>query len=151
GVVADHAAEVGPAGGGDIGTELQAVDRECAVQLVEHQAGLHAGGEPLRIDAEELVEILAAVDDDAGADGLARETGAAAARRDRHVHFKGDLDGGMEILKSTRNDDAERLDLVDAGVGAVELTTGAVEADLALEMAVQMLGERLPLVLGEVG
>src|SRR5262249_30166448 len=118
-VVADHAAQVGPAGGGHVGAELQAVRRQLAVELIEDHTRLHAGRAAGGINGEDLVEVLAAVDDDAGADGLAREAGAAAARGDGHAHLGGDLDGGVKVLRGPRQDDAERLDLVDAGVGAV--------------------------------
>ena len=38
-----------------------------AVELVEHDAGLHAGDRGRRVDVEDLVEVLAAIEDDAGA------------------------------------------------------------------------------------
>ena len=60
---------------------------------------------------------------------------------DRHVHLGGDLHGGDEVLGGLRDDDAERLDLVDAGVGAVELRRAGVEADLAANVLAEMLGQ----------
>src|SRR5262249_40888479 len=57
GVVADHAAEVGPAGGGDVGAELQVVRSEGAVELIENDAGLHADRAAGRVDVENLVEV----------------------------------------------------------------------------------------------
>ena len=50
-----------------------------------------------------------------------------------------------------RHDDAERLDLVDAGVGAVEAARGGVEADLAGQVLAQVAGEAVAAEFGEVG
>ena len=64
--------------------------RSCAARArlsVEDDAGLDAGGARDRVDVEDGVEVFAAIEDDAGADRLAGQAGAAAARRDRHVHF----------------------------------------------------------------
>src|SRR5262249_52888521 len=87
GVVADHAAEVGPAGGGGVGAELQAVAGRGAVELVEDDAGLDAGRPGNGVEVENGVEVLAAIENDAGPDRLAGEAGAAAAGRDRHAHL----------------------------------------------------------------
>ncbi len=151
GVVAHQAAEVGAAGGGDVGAELQVVVAEDAVEGVEHDAGLDprdAGG---GVDVEDGVEVLAAVEHDAGADGLAGEAGAATARGDGDAHGRGDLDGGDDVLGGARDDDAERLDLVDTGVGGVELARGGVEANLALEVGAEVAGEFVALLVEEVG
>ena len=96
GVIADHAAEVGPARSGNVGTEHQAVRRQGAVELIENNARLHAGSLARGIDVEDLVEVLAAIDDQPRADRLPRQASAAAARHDRHVHFQGDLHRGMQ-------------------------------------------------------
>ena len=135
GVVADHAAEVGPAGGGDVGAELQAVRRQAPVELVENDAGLHADRAAGRVDVEDRVQVLAAIDDDAGADRLARQAGAAAAGDDRDVASRRRSARADDVLGGLRHDDAERLDLVDAGVGAVEPARRGVEADLAVRRA----------------
>ena len=57
----------------------------------------------------------------------------------------------VATMSSTRarDDDAERLDLVDAGVGAVEAARGDVEADLAGEVLAQVPGEVVALLLEE--
>ena len=49
-VVADHAADVRAAAGGHVGPELQSVLRGRGIELVEHDAGLHARGARLGID-----------------------------------------------------------------------------------------------------
>ncbi len=54
-VVTDHAAKVGPARGGYIGAELQAVLRQLAIELVQYHARLHAGRALRRVDVENVV------------------------------------------------------------------------------------------------
>ena len=44
-----------------------------------------------------------------------------------------DRDRLLDVVARARHDHAERLDLVDAGVGRVERARDRVEADLALE------------------
>jgi hypothetical protein len=150
-VVADHPAEVGAAGRRDVGAELQAVPRQGAVEGVQDHAGLDARGPADGVDGQDGVEVLAAVEDDAGADGLARQAGTPAARGDRHAHLAGDLDRGDEVVGRARDDDAERLDLVDAGVGAVEAARQGVEADLAGQVLAQVAGQGFALQVGECG
>ena len=57
-----------------------------------------------------------------------------------------DLDGAHDVLARPRHDDAERLDLIDAGVGGVERARDRVEADLAgdllFELALQVQAQR---------
>jgi hypothetical protein len=55
------------------------------------------------------------------------------------------------VSGALRNDDAERLDLVDAGVGAIKATRNVVEADLAGEMLSQVTGQGVAPGSGEIG
>ena len=64
---------------------------------------------------------------------------------DRHVHLGRDLHGGDDVLGGFGNDDAERFDLVDAGVGAVETARRGIEAHLAGEVLAQVAGETVAL------
>src|SRR5262249_55452632 len=114
GVVADHAAEIGPAPGRHVRPELKVVLAELAVERVEHDTRLHACGAADRVDVEDVVQVLAAIEDDARPDRLARQARPAAAGRDGDAHLRGRLHGGDDVVDASRNDDAERLDLVDA-------------------------------------
>ena len=58
----------------------------------------------------------------------------------------GKLHRGLHIVGVARNDDAQRLDLVLAGVGAVEHTTVAVETHFAINNPFQLLDEFLRLL-----
>ena len=66
-------------------------------------------------------------------------------------HLAGHLHDGNDVLDRPRDDDAQRLDLVDAGVGAVELARSDVEADLAGDVLAQVAGEEGTLLFGERG
>ena len=48
-----------------------------------------------------------------------------------------------DVLARLRDDDAERLNLVDAGVGGVQRARDRVEADLALELGVELAAKPL--------
>src|SRR5262249_44022519 len=114
-VIADHAAEVGAARRGNVGPELQAVRGQGPVELIEHHTRLDTRRPPGRIDAEHLIDILAAIEHDTRTDGLSGETGAAAAGRYRNVHLGANLHRGVNVVHGLRDHDAERLDLIDAG------------------------------------
>ena len=149
-VVADHAAEGGPAGGGHVRPEGEAERRQLAVEAVEHHARLHPHPPAGHVDLADAVEVLGAVDDEARPDRLAGQAGAAAAGGDRHAELGRDLHGGDEVVGGAGHDDAERLDLVVAGVGGVQPAGGVVEPDLAGEVAAEVADERVPADGGEV-
>ena len=119
-VVGHHAADGGAARRRHVGREAQVVRAQRRVQLVEHHAGLDARPSLVGIDLEDAIQVLRGVEHEAGADRLAGLRRAAASRRDRHAVPRGDLDGAHHRLGRSRDDDAERLDLVDAGVGRIQ-------------------------------
>ena len=119
-VVADHAAQIRPVGRRYLGAELQALPCQRAVQLIENHARLDAGQAGSGIDGKNRVEILAAVENDSGTDGLSRQTRAAAAGRDRDVHLAGNLHGRDDVVHRSGNHHAQGLDLVDARIGTIE-------------------------------
>ncbi len=59
------------------------------------------------------------------------------------MHFQGDLHGHEQVLHRARNDDAGGINLVDAGVGAVQPARALVAAHLALDVQLQMLDQSL--------
>ena len=87
------------------------------------------------IDLEQPVHVLAGVDDERGADGLAALRRAGAARQDRHAGGDGDLGGADGLVGRARHDDAERLDLVDRRVRRIAAAAPGVEQHFARELA----------------
>src|SRR5439155_15809158 len=103
-----------------------------------------------RVDVEDSVEVLRAVDHQPRADRLAGQRRAAAAGDDRHLQLGCDLDGGDEVVPGPGDHDAQRHDLVDAGVGRVTAAGGVVEPDLAPEVAAEGPGQGVALDRGKV-
>ena len=102
------------------GAKRRLCGRSVGVELVEHDARLDARPSLVGIDLEDAVQVLRGVEHDAGADRLSGLRRAAASRRDRHAVLRGDVDGAHHGLRRSRNHDAERFDLVDAGVGRIQ-------------------------------
>ena len=134
-VVGHHAAQRGAVAGAGIGSEHQAVRLELRVEQIEVDAGLHARPALLRVDLQHLIHVLGEVDDERRADRLARQRRAAAARQHADAVPGGQFDGGRDIVGMPRNNDADWLDLVVAGVGRIQHAAGAIEAHLAIHTA----------------
>ena len=100
---------------------------QLRVQLVEHDARLDARPALGGVHLEDAVEVLRGVELEAGADRLPGLRRAAAARGDRDTVATGDLDRADHVVPRARDDDAERLDLIDAGVGGVEGAGDGIE------------------------
>ena len=131
GIVGHHPAERGAAGRGDVGRKPQVVRFELGVQLVEHDARLDACGAPLDVNLQQPVDVLGRVEHDAAANGLAGLRRSAAPQRQRTAKLVAQADGGDDVVAVAGDDDAQRLDLIDAGVGGVEGAGDAIEAHFA--------------------
>jgi len=129
-VVPHHAPQRRPVAGGEVGSEPQVVGAELFVQLVQDHAGLDARPALLGVDLEDPVQVLGHVQDHRPPYRLAGQGGPGAARQDRHTMPAADLHRGQGIVGRPGDHHAQGLDLVDAGVGAVEHLGHRVEADL---------------------
>ena len=116
-VVGGHAAERGAARGRGIDRKEQFVLPQPAVQPVEDHARFDPRPPRRDIDRNHLVHMPAAIDDEGAGDGLPALRGAGAARQDRHPFFAGDRDRRRGVGAIARDDDAQRLDLVDRRIG----------------------------------
>ena len=74
-------------------------------------------------------------------DGLAALRGAAAARQHWNAFVRRDLDGDPQVLLGPGHHHADRLHLIDRGIGGVAATGEGIEAHLALDLARQSGGE----------
>jgi len=118
--------------GGDVDRVPQAVRPEPRVQGVEHDARLHRDLGAVLVEADDLAQVLRHVEDQRLAHRLAALRGAGAARQDRRAGVARDVERGREVGLVARDDDADRLDLVDGGVGGVEHAVVPPEADVRL-------------------
>ncbi len=142
GVVRRHAADGGARGGRHVDREQPAPGLELRVEVVEHDARLDRDLVGRLVVVRDLAQIFGAVQHQGGVHGLAALRGAAAARQDRDALLAGDLHGHPQVLLGARNHHADRLDLVDRGVGRVAAAAERVEQHLALDLATEAGGER---------
>jgi hypothetical protein len=119
-VVRHHAADGGAARGRDVRREAQVVGTQRRVQLVQYDARLDADPALSRVHLEDAVEVLRRVDNEAAADRLPGLRRATAPHRQRTAVFRADGHRLDHIVPGFGDDHAERLDLVDAGVGGIE-------------------------------
>ncbi len=86
--------------------------------------------------------MFAHVDHHTVAHGLATLRGATAARQHRYAGFAGDLDDVYDVLLVLRNDDPDRLYLIDRGIGAVAPAAEGIEQYLTGDFAAQPRRQR---------
>ena len=142
GVVADHAAERAVHVRGGLGTEPQAGRRELAVQLVQHDAGLHHAGAVLRVHGLQFVAVLGPVEHDGGVGALAREARAPAAGEHRRVELPRHRDRLDGRVRGARHHDADRHLAEVRGVGGVGGPAARVEPHLTVHPGPQRRGQR---------
>ena len=125
---------------------VQAVRLQFAVQLRQHHARLHARPPLIDVDLDHLAHVGREVEHDGMVHALAGETRPAAARQHRHAPLPRDPHHVLHVLHAAREDDGERLHLVDRGVGRVQQPRGAVDAHARgarVEPGGERFGERL--------
>ena len=87
----------------------------------------------------------AEIDDEAGAERFAGQAGAGAAGDQGSLVLAGVADQGLHVLLVARHDDAERLDLEDRGVGAVQVARQVVEEEFAFDDAFEVVADAFAL------
>ena len=142
GIVADHATESAPGVSGWIGSEGEMEFFGRIPQIIAHDSGLNAGGSASRIDLDQVMHVLREIHQHGDVATLPRETGAAAARKDRRAELSAERDRFLHILRIPRNDHADGRLAVVRAVGSVERAAASVEADFAFDPAAQFGSER---------
>ncbi len=138
GIVADHAAQRGAFRGGRVGAEDQTMFSGSSIERGKNEARFHGGGAGLGVNVHQFVEPARAIQDQGFTNSLPGQRRTGAARQERYLVFGRQFDSSVQVVLGFREGNAERLDLVDGGVGAVENTAGRVEADLARKMFAQV-------------
>ena len=110
---------------------------QARIELVEHEAGLDPGGLRLDVELEQLAQVLARVEHERGADGLAALRRARAAGQQRHPGLGRDLERALRVGRGPRHDDAERLDLVNRRVGRIAAAVVGAEQHVAFDLAAE--------------
>ena len=137
GIVADHAADGGARGGGDVDRKPQPVRSQPAIELVEHDAGLDRAAPAGHVERQHVVEMARAVDDQRGIHGLAGLRGAGAARQHAHAFLARERERVLGFFHRARRDHTDRHDLVVRGVGGIAPARERVEVHLAQEMRLE--------------
>ena len=119
GVVADRAADGRPRVRGGVRAEPEPVTGRGRGDVVQDRAGLDDRGARLRVHREDPVHVPGEVQHDAGADGVARDGGAAAAAGERHPGPPGDVQRGGRLVGVPREGHHARQDAVVRRVGGV--------------------------------
>ena len=139
GIVAHHAADRRAIGGRRVRAKQKSHGFQVKVQLLLNHAGLDDSPLLFSIHLENAIQVFRHVDDDGFADRLPRQTRPATARKNGDFKIARDLHRGENILVSSRNHDADRLDFINAGVCAVHQAGSAVEANFTLDAGFQGL------------
>ena len=129
GVVSDHAADRAAVIGRRIRPETQTVRGCCDLQARLHNPRFDARRTRLRIDFNDLVQIPRGVQDQSGADRIARARCSGAPHGHRYSDCPGRIQHCCHLFDGSRACDSLRYDTVEGRVGGVEPTSerGRVE------------------------
>ncbi len=103
------------------------------VELFLDDAWFHPCPTFVGVHFEDSIQVFRVVDDNGVSDGLAGQTRATPPGQKRSSELVGYLGGGKYVFRCAGDDDPNRFNLVDAGVGAVEQAGGTVETDFTGE------------------
>ena len=115
--------------------------RSAAFRWPSTRPGSTSAVRALGIDVQDAAQVLRAVDHQRAVHRLAALAGAAAARQHGNAFLARDRQRGGDVADLLRHDHADRLDLVDRGIGGVAAAVGAAEQHLAADLAREALGE----------
>ncbi len=132
-IVGHHAADRSSAGGRQVRCESQSQRSKSGIELVEDDARLNTRPAFLGVDLEDSIQVLRGVEHQAGTDGLTRLRRPTTPRRNWGAVPGGNLDHLDDVLRGSRQNDAERLDLIDTRVGCVQNSRYSIESHLAVD------------------
>jgi hypothetical protein len=101
-------------------------------QIIEDDAGLHAGEATRRIDLDDLCHVPGKIQNDGDVAALAGERRPAAAAEKGRAEFAADGNCGENVIGIARKDDADGNLAVVRAVGSVEGAAGTVKADISI-------------------
>jgi len=137
GIVGGHAADRRAVAGRDIDREPELVLAQAGVEPLHDDPGLNLDAARPVVERDHALHVFAALDDEGAVDRLAALRGAAAARQHRDAFLAGDLDRRGDVILILGDDDPQRLDLVDRGVGRIAPAGEPVEQHIAFDLAAQ--------------
>ena len=141
-VVADHPAEGAAIVRRRVRTEREAVRAGGVAQVVEHRAGLDAGGAGVRVDLQHAVHVAVEVDDDGLVGRLPADARPGAQGQQRHAVAARDLHRALDVVGVDGLHDAERDVAVVRRVRRPHRAGGGVEPDRAAHRPGELLGQQ---------
>src|SRR5439155_13974852 len=128
----NHAAERSARTRGHIGSEAKTVRAEKVVQLVQDHTRPDPHHAAFDVQVCDFTVIARKINDETITDRASHQTGAGAPRNDRYARLARRLDDGAGLPRVAREGDRDRLDLIDGGVGGVELARQIIEGDFTV-------------------
>ena len=138
GIVPHHAAHGGPIARRNIRAEFPTERFQVGIELVQDYTGLHPRPSLLQVYFQDLVHVFGALDYDGNAYGLARQACSASARKQGNRVAGRERNSGYYVVMRPRESNPQRLDLIDAGVCAVQDPGKPIRANLAGERTAQL-------------
>ena len=149
GVIADHPAKIAVLMRGRIRTKRQVVLIGTIAQVVQRHSRLHPRILFLRIDLQNLVQVLGEINHNGNIAALPGKACAAAPGQNRRAIFAGQRHRLNYILDCFRNDHADGHLAVVGAVRGIECAAAVVETHLAIYVLAQLSGQRIGAVTGE--
>jgi hypothetical protein len=111
------------------------------IELVLNQTWLHPTPTFFLIHLQDPVHILGEVQNNRIAHGLPCQGGPPASGQDGNVEAVGNLDNRLDISFVARNNDTDRLDLVDGSVSGVKEARISIKPHLSLDSLLKFGGD----------
>ncbi len=146
-VVANHSTQRASAVRGRIGREREVMRFGGIAQAIQHDARLHAGCQPFRIERDDPVHVFRKIEDHRHVAALAGEACAAAARQHRRAELAGrPAIVACDIGLVQRDNQPDRHLSVVRRIGGVERARAVVEthfaADDTFQAPLELIGRR---------
>ncbi|MBV6505262.1 MAG: hypothetical protein ILNGONEN_00820 [Syntrophorhabdaceae bacterium] len=135
GIVADHAADIGAITRCGFRRKMQAGRFDLLIQFIAHETRLNAHPTLVLVQLKNAIHEFGTINHQRLADGLAGQARAAPARQNRHAVFRRGANRLHDIVFVARDNHANRLNLVQAGVGAVQIARDLVKIYFAFDFA----------------
>src|SRR5262249_51949250 len=131
GVVPDHSAQIAIFVRGRIWPKGKTELVGAISQIIEHDTGLHPGIFFLRIDLQNLIQVLGKINDHRNVAGLSTEACAATARQQRRSVFVRQRNGLNDIFYSFGDHYSDWHLAIVGAIHGVESSSAIVKTDIS--------------------
>src|SRR5438045_3088432 len=105
---------------------------EESVELVQNDSGPNSHGASLEVEIRNEAQMPRKINDHSFADCASRQPRPGSARCHGQARMRGCLDDGTGLPHRSRKGNAHRLDLINRGVGRIELPGKIIEGDVTI-------------------